>query len=301
MEELLSQLILNGVESEYLDFKAEQYSDKVSLLKDFIAMANSHYSGDKYIIIGVKDTPGLSREVVGIPPTEIKDCAEYQQFIFENVDPYINFNFLIIDFNQVKLGVFQFYNNTKQPYMMKKDYRNLHSGHCFIRKGSINTLAVRSDFDLFYSNREEFKITFLDPLLSSINDRDGNASIKLSLRNLTSLPILIDYGKLFIKDSTGSVLTEHQVYGFDHYEGVDFQIELARFSEKTGFLIVDLGSTNCVTLGLNENGYTNETFNFELLLEDTLGNKYRAELNDGQVWARGNVLHKVHLKRRIRN
>lgn len=31
MEELLSQLILNGVESEYLDFKAEQYSDKVSL------------------------------------------------------------------------------------------------------------------------------------------------------------------------------------------------------------------------------------------------------------------------------
>lgn len=269
MEELLTRFILQEVECEYLDFKAEQYVDKVSLLKDFIAMANSHYRGDKYIIIGVKDMPGVPREIRGISSDEIRDSAEYQQLIFENVDPYINFNFLVVSFNQVKLGVFHFHNNIKQPYMMKKDYRNLHSGHCFIRKGSLNTLAVRSDFDLFYSNREEFIITFLDSLLSSINDRDGYASIKLSLRNITSLPIVIDYGKLFIKDSAGAVITEHPVYGFNNYEGADFQIELARFSEKTGFLIVDLGSTNCVTLGLNEDGFTNETFIFELLLEDT--------------------------------
>ena len=54
-----------------------------------MSLANSSYSGDRYIIIGARDLP--KRIIKGIDKKEIKDSAIYQQFINENIEPSINF------------------------------------------------------------------------------------------------------------------------------------------------------------------------------------------------------------------
>ena len=56
-EEEVKELIDCHGECDYLDFKEEDYhkDNKVELVKDLIALANSHSTRNKYIIIGVKE------------------------------------------------------------------------------------------------------------------------------------------------------------------------------------------------------------------------------------------------------
>ena len=90
----LINMIENENENDCLDFKLELYDfknadKKQDFLIDMMSLANSSYSGDRYIIIGARDLP--KRIIKGIDKKEIKDSAIYQQFINENIEPSINF------------------------------------------------------------------------------------------------------------------------------------------------------------------------------------------------------------------
>jgi hypothetical protein len=52
-------------------------------------------------------------------------------------------------------------------------------------------------------------------------------------------------------------------------------------------------STDCISLGLDEYGTTEETFIFELTFFDTNDNKYSTKAEDGIVISKGEFLHKV--------
>ena len=56
LERELQELIENGYESNFLDFKTKMYSRKGNpdILKDIMAMANSNHLGKKYIIMGIR-------------------------------------------------------------------------------------------------------------------------------------------------------------------------------------------------------------------------------------------------------
>ncbi|HWO75982.1 MAG TPA: ATP-binding protein [Bacillus sp. (in: firmicutes)] len=196
-------------------------------------MANSRYEGDKYIIVGIKDKPE-GKEIKGINPREIVDSSNYTQVVLNNIEPDIQFDYFKYEYHGTLLGVFKIYNTDNKPFMLKRKYGKLNEGLCLIRKGSINSVAKRSDFDYIYRNHGTLETKSLEETLHGVHDADGCASIEVLLSNTTNYPITIIDGVLNIFDGQGKKLSHHPVFGIDHVIGADFQLGLHPKSEKVG-------------------------------------------------------------------
>lgn len=157
----LINMIENENENDCLDFKLELYDfknadKKQDFLIDMMSLANSSYSGDRYIIIGARDLP--KRIIKGIDKKEIKDSAIYQQFINENIEPSINFETINFQYDDKNFLIYKIkYSALDKPYIIKKDYNNLIKGTCRIRKGSQNAPITRYDLDLIYKSKNPIK------------------------------------------------------------------------------------------------------------------------------------------------
>lgn len=157
--EYLIDCIENEIESSNFDFKKDIYDFKVQkskqdLLIDVISLANSHAKGDKYIITGVKLYLDGNRDLDGITESKIKDGADYQSLINDNVEPNVIVDFSIIDYSGNKYGVFKIgKENSDPPYLLGKKYGDLEKGFIKIRKGQKNEFISRRDLDLYYSKK----------------------------------------------------------------------------------------------------------------------------------------------------
>ena len=132
----LLDLIQYENEKTGLDFKAVVYkADKFDdLLKDIMAMANAALEEDRYIVVGVKHYPNSERAFLGVE--EFMDDATYYQLVHSNIEPDIQFEYFHVEVEDKKVGVFRIYHCDNQPYLMKKDTKNLRRGDGFIRKGT---------------------------------------------------------------------------------------------------------------------------------------------------------------------
>ncbi|WP_257151802.1 helix-turn-helix domain-containing protein [Bacillus thuringiensis] len=296
-KEQVQTLIEQGFECEYLDFKAKMYPRKgcIDLLKDILSMANSTYKGTKYIILGVKDDILNGRSIIGIDKEDKVDSSTYQQYILSNIEPDLNFDLQYVDINKKTIAIIEIKNTNNKPYMIKKNIANLHEGCCLIRKGSINTFAKRADFDVFYQQDDKFEIIFLEHSLRAIDDKRGAAFLEVSLRNLTKMPVTITGGTLLVK-SEDIILSRHGLLGLNKYESANLYLDIPPLSEKTGDLYFMFNSSDCIRLGLDEWGLAAKPFTFELILYDTLDNQYSAKIDNGSVYAKGELLWKVKLK-----
>lgn len=136
-------------EGTKLDFKREQYHREkyTDLLKDIMSMANTPIAGKRYIIVGIKEKPDGTKEFHSLPKDEIVDQATYQQIVRENIEPNINFSYYSIELDGTLLGIIEIDKCDNPPYMMKKDYKTLKKGDCFIRRGSQQERITRRDLD----------------------------------------------------------------------------------------------------------------------------------------------------------
>ena len=88
-------------EGDYLDFKEYDYQKdhKEELIKDILALANSHSIRNKYIIIGAVEENNACIKLREIDTKQIRDEAEFQQiintYIYENL--IVNYRILNID------------------------------------------------------------------------------------------------------------------------------------------------------------------------------------------------------------
>lgn len=247
--------------------------------------------------MGVKDDLINGRNITGIAKEQIVDSSNYQQFILNNIEPDLDFNLHYIDYKNKQIAIIEISNSFDKPYMTKKQYKNLNQGLILIRKGSTNSLATRADIDRIYQEKTgQFEIKILDNHIRAIRPQDGTALIDVSLRNLTSNPITIVSGILHTKDTNNRVITSHPAYGFESEMGADFRLEIPPKKEFTGDLHIGFGSNDCLRLNLDQFGYTNESFIFDLKFEDSYGNKYQTSIKDGFIFARGDFLWKVALK-----
>lgn len=287
-------LIKNGYEREYLDFKEKQYSkdNHMDLIADIMAMANSRHGDDKYIIIGVKDRPE-GKEIKGINPGDFIDSSNYHQLVLNNIEPEIQFDYFKYDYNGSVLGVFRIYNTDNKPYMLKRKYQRLHEGFCLIRKGSMNAIAKRSDYDYMYRNHGTLEVRFLEDTLHGVHDLDGCASIEVLLSNTTNYPITITAGVLNIIDEQGNKLSHHPVFGMDHKIGADFQLGLKPKSEIVGRMFVAFSSSDPLRLNIDEDGKSPQQFAFELLFMDARRSEYFAKIGQASVFVDGDFLWKV--------
>lgn len=299
----IHKLIEDAVECEYVDFKQSNVymKNQESLIKDIMAMANAAYEGKKYILLGIKDHQNGEREVIGLEDFDNKDSSNYQQLILNNVEPDIDLKYYTVDYQGKLIGVFEIDNNCERPYMMKKDYsKTLKKGYCLIRKGSQQSVASRSDLMQLISANNQVEIHFLESSMRTVELEEAHcASIRVSIRNLTDLPVTFIHGVLLVKDGHSSVLSKHPVYGLDEYIGADFTLGLSPKTERVGYLYLSFLSSDCLRLDMDEYGLTDKKLNFELLFVDTLDREYRAVLDDAHVYAFGKFLWKVQLKAKV--
>ncbi|WP_342678770.1 ATP-binding protein [Methanofollis sp. UBA420] len=151
----IDDLIEFDNENRNLDFKGAQYikENHEDFIKDLISMANAETNDERYIVIGIVQGNEGEKELRGIEKKDFIDDAVYQQLIRENVEPDINFEYFLHEYNRKYFGVFRIENCTDKPYMMKKDYRRLKKGDSWIRKGSHQPRMVRRDLDNIYEQK----------------------------------------------------------------------------------------------------------------------------------------------------
>lgn len=151
----LDEIIEFENESTCLDFKREEYRSQEyeKLIKDVMSMANAPVNQTKYIIIGVKDSPGADKQFKGLDG--ITDQANLENIIQENIEPIVKFRYYSYDYKGIMLGIIEIYSNNNQPYMMKKDYKNLCKGDIWIRKGTRQSRANREDLDRMLNYRKD--------------------------------------------------------------------------------------------------------------------------------------------------
>lgn len=296
-------LIENGNENEYLDFKAKDYVDKGEFLIDIMSMANSMDEDDKYIIVGVKDKINGEKEIIGIE--EGKEQAEFQQLINENIEPKIKFEYGTIKYKDKTLGYYKISKDNKdRPYIAKKQYtkgRNIRQGECYIRKNSTNSIALRRDYDIFYNEIKDVKVAIKDYVIFVQTVKNPNpvghnvyAPFKINLINRGNSKIIISNGYILIKNDKGKVLCRNGIIGHRKRDwNLEFKLELDGKDQFLDDLFLSFGSDDCVRMDIDEYGYCSNLFNVEIILEDTEGNEYRASQEGVVIKAEGDILHKV--------
>ncbi|WP_053597883.1 AlbA family DNA-binding domain-containing protein [Bacillus sp. FJAT-18017] len=295
MDKTLLGQLLDQTESEHLDFKKGLYvrANYDSLLKDVIAMANAKIIGSRYIIFGVKESAQQEKELFNI--TEPIDAATYQELIFENIEPQLDCQLHYLTYKNHLLAILEIRDPKCQPYLLKKDYNKLHKGFCYIRRGSKNDFATRSDFDYFYK-QGQFEIHILDGYLRAVDAESGCASLECSFRNCTDFPITIYKGFLEVWDSH-QLRTQHRLFGHArHIPGADYRLEIPPKAEITMDFRFGFESSDCLRLEMDEYGHSDLDLNFKLYLLDTLGNEYVGKAQDCLVFAKGKFLWKVKNK-----
>ena len=163
----LNEILNYSSETSTIDFKQTEYSlgkgfNKNEFLKDISAMANHPSDEPKYIFTGVVEKNGLAHSFVSIP--KLTDQSRYQQFLDNNIEPQINFDYLQFEHNGFKLGCFIIENNKERPYLFKKNVQNpinneleYRPGDGVIRVGTSSRKITRKDFELIYHNRTNKK------------------------------------------------------------------------------------------------------------------------------------------------
>lgn len=196
-EEEVRELIDCHSESDYLDFKEEDYSSKYKseLIKDLISFGNSHSLRNKYIIIGIKEKNNVCDEIIGIDKNKINDEASFQQI----VNTYIKENLVVeykciqIDDKDILVIKIPASNNSNRPFMVKKQIDKLKENEIFIRKGSSTDLSNKKDLEYMFKDNKESKLVLKTYL-------NGNISNEIQFSNLKKVikKFLDDYYKWII-------------------------------------------------------------------------------------------------------
>ncbi len=196
-EEEVRELIDCHFESDYLDFKEEDYSSKYKseLIKDLISFGNSHSLRNKYILIGIREKNNVCDEIIGIDKNKINDEASFQQI----VNTYIKENLIVehkviqIDGKDILVIKIPVSNNSNRPFMVKKQIDKLKENEIFIRKGSSTDLANKKDLEYMFKDIKESKLVLKTYLSGNISDKLQFSNLKGVIKNF-----LDDYYKWII-------------------------------------------------------------------------------------------------------
>jgi len=213
-------------ESHKVDFKKCEYGlgknpKKNEILKDFLSFANNLSDDDKYIIIGIKELEDKTKEIVGIEkPT---DEAAYRQFINENIEPQINFEYNNVEYNGNSVYYFKIFNNIDRPYLIKKECKNpengkteLRYGDGFIRIGTSTKKIGRKELDDITRNKLKYidrhKDLVIQPIIGNpTNEEISKYNVKyldLRIENISNRSIDFDIEMTIKQSNKYYILTE---------------------------------------------------------------------------------------------
>ncbi len=311
MNSVLEQIIKYDSEGANLDFKKEEYSlgrveKKYEILKDISAFANHHSDADKYILIGVKEVNGVADSFFEIE--NLTDEAKYQQFLVENIEPKINFEYKSVMYDGIKIAYFRIFDNKNRPYLFKKNLQNpitnnteYKVGDGFIRLGASSRKLERADFESIYKNRFAEKDRKNDLVIESYfgtsdNEEIINFNVKyldIRIENQSNKSIEFDVEMKVFQSENVTLISEDElvkkiiknrekpVRGF----GVDYEIMQPQMmnlnihlEENDSFILISRNRfKKGVAINLAQNSFESDIFcKYLLVLGDV--NEIKAEL-----------------------
>lgn len=145
-DELIEKLRFKGEGSD-LDYKSERYqfakaSDdaKSELLKDILALANTHRDGTAYILMGFKENAPEPAEVVGLTSKGGIDDSRLQEFVNAKLETKLAFRYEERLFGGQNIAVISV-PKQQRPFYLKKNYGRLKKDIVFVRRGSSTGIA----------------------------------------------------------------------------------------------------------------------------------------------------------------
>ena len=160
----IDEIIKYHFEGDYFDFKQEEYkkNKKHELIKDVLALANSDYEGDRFIIIGIHKKD--KNTITAFDITDADDSAIIQQIIYENIKPELKIEYIPYEYDEKNLQVLTIKNPINQPYAIKKTIHLPENKGVFlkvdamkIRKGSFTLDMTLTDLDRIYKKKYNSK------------------------------------------------------------------------------------------------------------------------------------------------
>ncbi|MEP6262829.1 MAG: ATP-binding protein [Gillisia sp.] len=297
----IEEIIKYDSEGVKVDYKQEEYSlgrnaNKFEILKDISAFANHHSDEDKFIIIGVKEENGIAKDILGI--SQITDEAKYQQFVFENIEPKINFEYKLYEYQNVQLSYFRIFNNTSRPYLFKKELKNpvhhkieYRKGDGYIKIGSSSKKIDRSDLEHIYKNRYALKDRREDIDIKAYYGKPGENSelynwdinyIDIQIINNSNKSIDFDVEMKVNKSDFFELIPEDQLVkeikeknrkknshfgvNFDFVQAPIFNLDIG-FKEEDDFVIIErYPRANKTAITLSQNSMENDIFQGHLFV-----------------------------------
>ena len=308
----LEQITKYNSEGSNLDYKKEEYvlgksEKKNEILKDISAFANHHSDSDKYIIIGVKEKDGFASEFYEIE--NLTDEATYQQFLFDNIEPKINFEYKSTIIEEKQIAYFRIFGNKNRPYLFKKNLQNpvtkkleYRIGDGFIKVGPSSKKLDRNDFESIYKTRfterdrkNDLKIeTYFG---TTDNDEIINLDIKyidIKITNQSNKSIEFDIEmKVFKSDKYGLISEDELIKELKKNQkkksngfGIDFEVIQPQimnlhvdFNEKEDFVIISRNSLAKKTaINLAQNSSESDIFCKHLFVLGDDADEIKAEL-----------------------
>ncbi|MGH8037746.1 MAG: AlbA family DNA-binding domain-containing protein [Stenotrophomonas sp.] len=144
---LLEELRSRG-EGPDLDYKAERYAfakataeQKSELLKDILALANTHHSGNAYLLMGFRENPPYPAEVIDLPADGAIDDSRLQQFVNEKLETKLVFRYEEQLFDGKHIAVITVPNQPR-PFYLTKRFGNVEANTVYVRRGSSTGIAT---------------------------------------------------------------------------------------------------------------------------------------------------------------
>jgi hypothetical protein len=151
------QLIRFEVANSAVAFRKRVYGidDRHELLRDLLGLANAAVKGPRFVFLGVDDTVGGDREIVGVPDAYAAGLqALYREVVEEYVDPPFVLRIEETEIDDVRVVVIVLAECEDPPYMLKKNVSNaMRMGNGWIRQGTRYRRLVRDDLQHMFEQK----------------------------------------------------------------------------------------------------------------------------------------------------
>lgn len=288
-------------ETDYIDYKLkiDFIKNRVDFLRDVMAFSNNNYSGDQYIVYGIKERKG-KLEFVGLDGSiEIED-AEYQKLVYDKIEPLINISFSLYEHDDKNFVILTISaDKSQQPYMFRNKYKDIQEGDAYIRVNSSKKRMTRSNFDYIYNHRIlPVEVKLRERELFIMNQDPGKLNI--IIKNHSNIERLFTDVFLLIEDEDGNRLTITRMHAFktknEYQQGTndsDFSLSVPKQSEITGVGEFGFTSTQAIIVGLDEFGVGETDYIFKLVFRYDDDKEYVFDFSECSIFAKGAVLWKI--------
>lgn len=184
---LLEELRYKGEGSD-LDYKSERYpfakasdEEKSEILKDILALANTHRGGTAHILMGFKESPPQPAEAAGLSPEGAIDDSRLQEFVNGKLETKLTFRYEERLFDGKHIAAISI-PKQQRPFYLKKDYGKLTKDTVYVRRGSSTGIA---------SPREI-------AMMGAVNMARGEAQVQLRFQTPENHPLPLIFEREFL-------------------------------------------------------------------------------------------------------